>query len=60
MKNKDIKNILWFFFGILLGTFGNAIGGVIGDVVTLFGGIMAIYALVEFFKKPKNQPPTTS
>jgi hypothetical protein len=58
MKNKAVRVVIEVLLGLVLVSVGNSIGGVVGNLITIFGGIAVVYAIVEASKKQK--PPTTT
>ena len=53
--NKYIKGVLIMILGFIIYSFGNGVGGLIGDLMAIFGGVMCIYGIASMFmkKKPK-------
>jgi hypothetical protein len=51
MKNKWVRVVVTLLLGGLVVNVGNMIGGDLGNVITIFGGIAVIYAIVEVFRK---------
>lgn len=49
--NKTSKMLIAVFLGALIVTLGNKIGGGLGNFVTILGGIGAVYAVVDNYKK---------
>jgi hypothetical protein len=51
MKNKWVRFVVTLLLGAFIVNVGNLIGGALGNVITIFGGVAIIYAIVEVFKK---------
>jgi hypothetical protein len=51
MKNKWMRFSVTLLLGAFIVNVGNMIGGALGNVITIFGGIAIIYAIVEVFRK---------
>jgi hypothetical protein len=63
MKNKWVRMIVTILLGAFVANIGNMIGGVIGNIITIFGGVAIIYGVVEAFKKqkaPQSREPKQS
>jgi hypothetical protein len=59
MKSRGGRFIVTVLLATVIETCGTSIGGVIGNLLSIFAGVVLIYAIVEVFKKPKA-PPTVS
>jgi hypothetical protein len=53
MKNKWVRFIVTLLLGAFIVNVGNMIAGVFGNVITIFGGVAIIYAIVEVFRKKR-------
>jgi hypothetical protein len=51
MQNKWVRFVVTLLLGIFVVNVGNMIGGALGNVITIFGGIAIICAVVEVFRK---------
>jgi hypothetical protein len=51
MQNKWVRFVVTLLLGVFVVNVGNMIGGTVGNVITIFGGIAIIYAIVEVFRK---------
>ena len=60
--NKYIKGVLIMILGFIIYSFGNGVGGFIGDLMAIFGGVMSIYGIASMFMKKKSKAvdPTTT
>jgi hypothetical protein len=60
-EKKWVQVAIIILLGCVIIAAGNAISGsVLGNLLTIFGGIAIVYGIVDVFRKPKNRPPTTS
>jgi hypothetical protein len=51
MQNKLVRFVVTLLLGGFVVNVGNMIGGDLGNVITIFGSIAIIYAMVEVFRK---------
>jgi hypothetical protein len=51
MQNKWVRFVVTLLLGGFVVNVGNMIGGDLGNVITIFGSIAIIYAIVEVFRK---------
>jgi hypothetical protein len=51
MQTKWVRFVVTLLLGCVVINVGNMIGGPLGNVITIFGGIAIIYAIVEVFRK---------
>lgn len=51
--NKYVKGVLILIVGFIIYSLGNGVGGVVGDLMAIFGGVMSIYGFISLFKKNK-------
>jgi hypothetical protein len=51
MKNKWVRFVVTLLLGGFVINVGNMSGGDFRNIITIFGGVAVIYAIVEVFRK---------
>ena len=51
MKNKWVRVAVIIVLGAIVISVGDGIGGVLGNIITILGGVAIIYGIVEAIRK---------